>query len=416
MFKNSILFRNKQLLAIGISIMIFNLSYSVLIPIIPVFFGMAGMSTLGIGYIMSAYAGSKCMAQIPSGIVADLVGDKKILLIGLWLMGILMFGYTMTSSTVIIGVIYVLEGVVVGVATPAIYAVLGRSIEEGERGKSIGAFTSLSAFGFALGPLLSGVIVDGTKSYDLVFYLASFGTFLTSWFVVCFIKESHGQANKNNEEPKERGSILNLIMLANRSGILLKVIMLGSISFLGDFIYGSMVSVLPLYGKSILNSSITYISFLISVNFFIFSFSAPLVGWLSDKIGAKKQILVSLIIILIVFGVLSEVKEVVWFTAIIVIEFFLGSAMYSALQSLLSKYGENSNLRGVMYGAVGTFQSIGLALGPVVSVFIYEFNKGYYFIGLTLITGLVLIIFLVLLRVIDRNDRCYEDKGIVNIT
>lgn len=78
----------------------------------------------------------------------------------------------------------------------------------------------------------------------------------------------------------------------------------------------------------------------------------------------------------------------------IVVEIVAGTCLYAAVQSLLCKYAKSSSVSGIIYGIAGTFQSIGLAVGPVFSAFVYEYKKQYLFKGLFLIASIVLFFYL----------------------
>ena len=70
------LLNNKEFRGFCIYRLIFGISYSLLIPIIPLFFKSIGMGTVTIGIIISLYGVSKTLIQIPFGIISNNIGDK----------------------------------------------------------------------------------------------------------------------------------------------------------------------------------------------------------------------------------------------------------------------------------------------------------------------------------------------------
>ncbi|MEG2339011.1 MAG: MFS transporter [Clostridium sp.] len=412
--RNIELFRNKQLLALGITVMVFNLSYSVLVPIIPIFFQGVGIDTLVVGYIISAYAISKCLAQIPSGVIVDFIGDKKVLVYGLLLIGLLLTVYTVTDNPSVIILVYVLEGMVAGMAFPALYSVLSRIITKESRGQAMGSYTALSALGFGLGPLISGVVIDRFNDVNNVFYIAAIGAFVACIMVIFLIKPIKG----NNINIVDKGSVKRgrgSLYIKNivSEKLHMKIIMLGSIALLGDFIYGSMASVLPFYGVKVLGTSIGFTAYIISMNFLIFSCASPIAGIICDKIGAKKQIIISLICIVVVFFIVSFIRNRMVFAVVIGVESFAGACMFSALQSILAEYGGQSKVKGIMYGAVGTFQSIGLALGPIFSSTVFYYYEELLFVGLSGAALIVLGVF-VYINVYQSKKEKLSNKMLYN--
>lgn len=83
--KEQFLLNNKRFRGFCIYRLIFGISYSLMIPIIPLFFKSIGMETVTIGVVISLYGVSKTLIQIPFGIVSDKIGDKLTLKLALML-------------------------------------------------------------------------------------------------------------------------------------------------------------------------------------------------------------------------------------------------------------------------------------------------------------------------------------------
>lgn len=174
--------------------------------------------------------------------------------------------------------------------------------------------------------------------------------------------------------------------------------MLGAIALLGDFIYGCIVSIFPFYGQEVLGGTAWYTSAIIAIYLFVFGIFAPLGGWVSDKIGNKKQLFISFIVMNLALLGLSFVRGIIIFTIIIVVYFLGATFLNASLQSLLLEFGENDNIKGIVFGFVGAAEASGYALGPIVSAYIYHLNKEWLFIGLLIVSILVSIIYLLLCK------------------
>ena len=79
--KNNILFSKKELLYFCIQRFAFGFSYSLMIPIIPLYFNSLGLSSLIIGVIMSSYGLSKALMRVVFGAITNKIGDKLLLII-----------------------------------------------------------------------------------------------------------------------------------------------------------------------------------------------------------------------------------------------------------------------------------------------------------------------------------------------
>ena len=387
--KNNVLFKKKELIQFCTYRFTFGISYSFMIPIIPLFFSSIGISTMMIGTIMSLYGVSKALAQIPFGIVSDAIGDKLLLIIALGLMTFIPFAYTIASSKVIASGIYVLQGAILGIAAPATFSILSRSLDESKRGESTGFASAVFTLGGGIGAAIAGFIVAKFSNYNMVFYMASVGIFLTGLFVFFKIEKST-ISNKKEKKIKGKNRIKVIFEDIKNHNLGCKIILLGAIALLGDFIYGCVVSIFPFYGQEVLGASTMYTSTIISLYLFIFGFGAPFAGWVSDKIGNKKQLYVSFFVMNGTLLALYFVRNIILFAFVIIIYFLGATFLNAALQSLLSEFGENDNIKGIVFGFVGASESLGYALGPIISAYIYDINKSWLFLCLLVVSIIVL--------------------------
>ena len=97
--KNEFILNDKKFRAFCIYRLLFGISYSIMIPIIPLFFKSIGMETVTIGMVISLYGVSKTIMQIPFGIVCDKIGDKLTLKLALLLMGLVPIGYILSNTS-----------------------------------------------------------------------------------------------------------------------------------------------------------------------------------------------------------------------------------------------------------------------------------------------------------------------------
>lgn len=394
--KNNILFKKKELLYFCIQRFCFGFSYSLMIPIIPLYFNTLGLSTLIIGVIMSAYGFAKALIQVPFGVVTNKIGDKLLLTISFVLMAIVPLLYTFNKSNFIAGGIYIIQGAVLGMSAPATFALLSRSLDESKRGECTGYASAVFTLSGAIAAIISGFIVARLSNYNLVFYMSSAGIILTVAFIMIKIKKA--DINKKVKSKKEsfKTRMKEMFETIKKEKLLPKIFLLGIIALLGDFIYGCIVSIFPFYGQDVLGSTGFYTSVIISIYLFVFGIFAPISGWTSDKVGVKKQLFISFIFMIGSLAVLSFVKGISVFTIAIIVYFLGATFLNGGLQNALLKFGEDKNIEGIVFGFVGASESIGYAVGPLISSWVYNLNKLWLFPGLLIFTALVFIIFIVI--------------------
>ena len=93
------------------------------------------------------------------------------------------------------------------------------------------------------------------------------------------------------------------------------------------------------------------------------------------------------------FGI---IKNVPIFTLVIIVYFLGATFLNAALQSSLSEFGNSPKIKGIVFGFVGGCESLGYAVGPLVSAFIYNINHSFLFLsllGVSLIVSLIYFIF-----------------------
>lgn len=398
--KESVLFRKKELGRFCTYRLLFGISYSFMIPIIPLFYKSIGLSTVIIGIIMSLYGVSKTITQIPFGVISDKIGDKLALKLALGLMVLVPIGYTLTKNNIVAGSTYVIQGAILGMVAPSTYSILARSIDKRKRGESTGLASAVFTFGGGIGAIIAGIIVTKLNDFNRVFYISSFGILLTLIYVVFKIPKEKPvrQVSKSKVSLKEILKEINIYKLKH------KIIMLGAMAFLGDYIYSCVVALIHFYGQSVLGVSTLYTSSIISVYLIVFGLGAPIAGWVSDRIGNKAQLVLSFSVMNLSLLGLVIIRNVLVFTITIIIYFLGATFLNAALQSSLSEFGSNPKIKGFVFGFVGSCESFGYALGPLISSYVYEINKEWLFLGLLIVSLLITALYVLF------YNKAYERK------
>lgn len=395
--KDNVLLKKEELRRFCTYRLIFGISYSLMIPIIPLFFESIGITTVMIGTIISFYGLSKTFIQIPFGIITDKIGDKLTIIIALLFMACVPFAYTLTNNQLVAGSIYIVQGAILGMAAPATYSVLSRCLDTKRRGESTGLASAVFTFGGGIGAAIAGYIVTRLNNYNLVFYIASIGIIATVIYLIFRIPRDKCISSKiNSNDQVKKSSIREIFQEIGRNKLTSKIIVLGSISFLGDFIYSCVIALFHFYGRDVLGASTEYTSAIISIYLLVFGLGAPLAGWVSDKIGNKKQLFLSFVVMNVTLLGLVITRSIPIFT-IIIIMYFLGATFLNAgLQSSLSEFGANDKIKGIVFGIVGASESLGYAVGPLVSAYVYQLNKSYLFLVLLIVSIIISAIYVAL--------------------
>lgn len=399
--KNNVLFEKRELRQFCTYRFIFGVSYSLMIPTIPLFFDSIGMTTVMIGTIMSLYGISKTLTQIPFGVVSDEIGDKQTMTIALILMSCIPLAYMFLKTDLLAGGIYVIQGAVLGMAAPATFSILARSVDNKRRGESTGLASAVFTFGGGIGAAIAGFILAKSGNYNMVFYISSIGILVTLIYVMMRIpkiKTVQAKYKLNTTQNRKTSRVKEIFEEIIKYKLTYKIIVLGSIAFLGDFIYSCVVALFHFYGKDVLGTTTVYTSAIISIYLLVFGLGAPFAGAISDKIGNKKQLFFSFAAMNMALLGLAFVRNVSIFTMVIIIYFLGATFLNAALQSSLSEFGDKPKIKGIVFGFVGASESLGYAMGPLVSSYIYSLNKSWLFLGLLVVSILISMIYLLLYK------------------
>ena len=383
MFKDNLIVKNRDLRNFCVYRLIFGISYTMILPIIPLYFKEIGFDTILIGTIASFYGISKTITQLPFGVVTNTLGDKKSLKFALILMSILPIGYVYSKNSFMAASLYVLQGGILGMAAPATYSILARVLDTKRRGESTGFASAVFTLGGGIGALISGVIVNRLNNFDLVFYIASFGIFISFIYLLFLVPKNNYRTS--SEKIKNRSIIKEL----KKEKIIRKTLVLASIAFLGDYIYGCILSLIHFYGTDVLKGTTAYTSFIISVYLLVFGIGAPIAGMVSDKIGNKKNLNLSFFVMSLSLLGLYFIRNKIIFLIIIIIYFLGATFLNASLQSELSKASKNESTKGFVFGLVGGAESLGFAVGPLISSYLYNYSKDLLFLSLFFVTLIV---------------------------
>jgi len=190
-------------------------------PIISSFFG--GASDASLGNISSFYfLGYVCM-QIPSGILVDRLGKKKILIPGFLLLGIgtLVVALSQRISTVFIGSI--LAGVGCGTYYGAAYSLTTEYVPLNKKSLATAIVNSGTAVGSGLGLISSSFFVgEGILPWQSLLYITAILVLIMIVIFQKFIREELPASKKENAPVKKsRSSLKGLFKLPMISAYIL---------------------------------------------------------------------------------------------------------------------------------------------------------------------------------------------------
>ena len=152
------------------------------------FISKLGINALGFGVAFSSLMAGRLLLQLPAGHLADVIGRKPVVLIGLGLMApitALLGEVTMLWELV---ALRVLQGIATAAIAAPAFAVAGDLSKAGGEGRQMSLVTIGFGLGIAVGPLLAGLLA--TMFFELPFLVNGLMCLVGVWVVFRHMPET----------------------------------------------------------------------------------------------------------------------------------------------------------------------------------------------------------------------------------
>lgn len=202
-----------------IAIWIYRTILNPLLPLLKTEFGIESDATIGL--ISTAYFFGYTVMQIPSGILADKVGRKKIMIPGflLFAIGPILIGVTPIFSLVIVA--SVIAGIGSGAYYGTAYATSSETIPEEKRGFSTAIINSGSAVGMTIGLLgASWFVLDMGFNWRILLFISAAIIVVMAIVFGLVLKEKPRSKNVKETNKEDAEDKVSLKVLLSESRIL----------------------------------------------------------------------------------------------------------------------------------------------------------------------------------------------------
>jgi FSR family fosmidomycin resistance protein-like MFS transporter len=331
-----------------------------------------GLNKAQLGGVTAAFSLSSGASQLPAGWLADRIGPTWLITMGVLGVGIGGMLVGLSHSYTMLLMFLVFMGLMAGGYHPAATPLISMSVPVNQRGRALGLHLIGGNTSFFLAPLIAGGIA-AVWGWRGSFIALAIPTIILGFFFFLYLNKRYGKAHieamkrkQMEERPPQRGYKRRLIAFL--------VMMI-----LGGGAGATVNSFLPVYIKEALGASNEVSAMSLSIIFSSGLWAGPFGGWISDRVGSAKVVIVTDILSGLTIFALKAASLgwglwiVLWIRGVIQAVRFPVAEVFIMSQSPARN---RSMIYGIYYS---TMQYTGAIFAPIMGGFIDRFGYGKMF-------------------------------------
>jgi MFS family permease len=334
-----------------------------------------GVGYIELGFALTVFAVISGLTQAPIGYLADHIGARKVLLMGLTLGGValIMLGLHLSYSWLIASA--VLLGLANSVYHPADYAILSAHMDEARMGRAFSIHTFAGFLGGAVAPAIVAALVTMTGGHGALIVAGAVGPLVALLLLVVGIPDASAADRKIDGVHAPLQNIITPTLI-----VLTIFFMLLSLSSAGIGNFG-VVALMSGYGASFSSANIALTAFL--------GFSAIGVlagGFLADRTRRHGQVAAACFAInaAIVFIIAMVALPSLLLTMAMASAGFLGGVIAPS-RDMLVRNAAPAGAAGRAFGIVSTGFNLGGIVSPLLFGWIMDQNMPHWVFGASVI-------------------------------
>src|SRR3989440_443472 len=334
-----------------------------------------GVDYLELGFPLTVFAVMSALTQAPMGYLADHIGARKVLLMGLTLGGfaLIMLGLHLSYSWLIASA--VLLGLANSVYHPADYAILSAHIDEARMGRAFSIHTFAGFFGGAVAPAIMAALVATTGGLGALIVAGAVGPLVALLLVVVGIPDaSAADRHINGVQPPRQSIVTPTIMVLTIFSMLVGLSNAG----IGNF---GVVALMSGYDVSFSAANIALTAFLGSSAIGVLTG-----GFLADRTQRHGQVAAACFALnaVIVFVIATVPLPSLLLTAAMAIAGFLGGVIAPS-RDMLVRNAAPPGAAGRAFGIVSTGFNFSGILSPLLFGWIMDQNMPHWVFGASVV-------------------------------
>jgi len=343
-----------------VSVFLMRFSFGLVLFTLPIFLPRHEFSNFAVGLIAAAYPAAETVCGPVIGYLVDRLGRRRWVYIGLTISTLALFVFPLYTNIGYLVAIHAVQGLAAAMIIVSTLTMVTDGSSSRNRGREMGVYDFANLGGYIVGILTAGALLRiGSK--DSPFYFASALAALGAVFAYWKLKETRLDDRRKALSPLQTLKLL----LSHRRAAAMFPIWLAITTFVGVALtFGPRLGPSPFFTSLLLGGVVLTLAV-----------TQPLFGYLSDKYGRDRLMMLGLLSIIgLFFTAINMLRGRVSLLigAPFLVVFGLGCFAFppAALASLGDLAPERS--RGTTMGAYSVVISLGTIIGPLLGGYVLD--------------------------------------------
>ena len=347
-------------------------------PVLPLFIRSLDVSMGMVGFIAAASTVVGIFVSLPAGILSDIIGRRRVILIAAIVFASAPFLYLLVTQPWHLVLVRIYHGFATAILGPVAMAAVADTFDSG-RGEKMGWYSSATMVGRFLAPFVGGALIFGNNFHWVYLVTGIIGT-LSLISALKLPRPATAHVSAGELVKKERGEIKrDIIAMLTHHGILATSV----VEAVEYFAFGCLEVFLPIYLNEQLGFKPLRIGLLFTIQIVVATLAKPWMGRLSDRYGRVPTITIGLLL-----GAVS-ITMIAWSNnymvmAVLIGLFGLGLATVTASSAaLVADLAKESSYGGAL-GILSSVKDIGHSTGPMAGgllIAAYNYRTTFGVIG-----------------------------------
>jgi len=351
-------------------------------PALPLFIRSLGVPVSTVGFIAAASTVVGIVVSIPAGILSDMIGRRKVILIAALVFATAPFLYLLINAPWELVLVRVYHGLATAILGPVALAAVADTYSEG-RGERMGWYSSATMVGRFLAPFAGGLLII-SNDFHLVYLIDGVAGVLALAAALRLPLATGASATAGQAFANQRKKYRQEILLVFRHPGILATSGIEAVQY---FAFGALETFLPIYLHEEAGFSTWAIGMLFTAQILASTLTKPIMGRLSDRYGRIPLITLGLILGGLTTGFIIFSTNYIFLIVLIAL-FGLGLATVTASTSALVADFSRALSRGGAMGILSSIMDIGQSAGPMaagVLIGAYSYRAAFGMVGIFMI-------------------------------